>query len=88
MIDKEFVQCYEFSNAIQVTSSRVKKESILLYNRNACISHFLKFLLDTNITTGISTAKINKKLSMEVDSEISSGFFDVCYYIMKACCLL
>ena len=81
MIDREFVQCYEFSNEIQGTSSRVKKASILLYNRNACISHFLKFLLDTNITTGISTAKINKKLSMEVDSEISSGFFDVCYYI-------
>lgn len=81
MIDKEFIQCYEFSNAIQSTSSRVKKVSILLYNRNNCISHFLKFLLDTNITTGISTAKINKKLSNKLDPEISSTLFDVCHYI-------
>lgn len=81
MIDREFVQCYEFSNAIQSTSSRVKKASILLYNRNNCISHFLNFLLDANITTGISTARINKKLSNELDPNVSMSFFDVCRYI-------
>lgn len=81
MIDREFVQCYEFSSSIQNTSSRVKKASILLYNRNDCISHFLNFLLDANITTGISTARINKKLSSELDPNISMSFFDVCHYI-------
>lgn len=81
MIDREFVQCYEFSSSIQNTSSRVKKASILLYNRNDCISHFLNFLLDANITTGISTARINKKLSSELDPNIGMSFFDVCHYI-------
>ena len=81
MIDREFVQCYEFSSSIQNTSSRVKKASILLYNRNDCISHFLNFLLDANITTGISTARINRKLSSELDPNISMSFFDVCRYI-------
>ena len=81
MIDREFVQCYEFSSSIRNTSSRVKKASILLYNRNDCISHFLNFLLDVNITTGISTARINKKLSSELDPNISMSFFDVCHYI-------
>ena len=81
MIDREFVQCYEFSSSIQNTSSRVKKASILLYNRNDCISHFLNFLLDANITTGISTARINKKLSSKLDPNIGMSFFDVCHYI-------
>lgn len=81
MIDREFVQCYEFSRSIQNTSSRVKKASILLYNRNDYISHFLNFLLDANITTGISTARINRKLSSELDPNISMSFFDVCRYI-------
>lgn len=81
MVDKEFIQCYEFSNTVQSTSSRVKKASILLYNRSDCIAHFLKFLLDNNITTGISTARINKKLSDELDPEINATFFDICYYI-------
>lgn len=81
MVDEELIQCYEFSNAMQSTSSRVKKVSILLYNRNDCISYFLNFLLNVNITTGISTARINKKLSDKLDPEIIFTFFDVCRYI-------
>ena len=83
MIDDEFIQCNSFSRVMQNTSSRVQKMSLLLKSRDNCISFFLRFLLDGNITTGISTAKINKKLSKELDPEINMGFFDVCKYISE-----
>lgn len=57
--------------------------SLLLKSRDDCISFFLRFLLDGNITTGISTAKINKKLSKKLDPDINIGFFDVCKYISE-----
>ncbi len=83
MIDDEFIQCNSFSRVMQNTSSRVQKMSLLLKSRDNCISFFLKFLLDGNITTGISTAKINKKLSKELNPDIDMGFFDVCKYISE-----
>lgn len=83
MIDDEFIQCSSFSCAMQGVSSRVQKMSLLLKSRDDCISFFLRFLLDGNITTGISTAKINKKLSKTLDPDINMGFFDVCKYISE-----
>lgn len=83
MIDNEFIQCDLFSKKIQDTSSRVQKAFILLDNRNDTIAFFLRFLLDKNITTGISTAKINKKLRKELNPDIDMSFFDVCRYISE-----
>lgn len=83
MIDDEFIQCNSFSCVMQNTASRVQKTSLLLKSRDDCISFFLRFLLDGNITTGISTAKINKKLSKKLDPDINIGFFDVCKYISE-----
>lgn len=83
MIDDEFIQCNSFSCVMQNTASRVQKMSLLLKSRDDCISFFLRFLLDGNITTGISTAKINKKLSKKLDPDINMGFFDVCKYISE-----
>ena len=83
MVDNEFVQCSSFTERIQGTSSRVQKASILLDSRNEIIAFFLRFLLDKNITTGISTAKINKKLRKELNPDIDMGFFDVCRYISE-----
>lgn len=83
MIDNEFIQCELFSKKMQDTSSRVQKASILLDNRNDTIAFFLRFLLDKNITTGISTAKINKKLRKELNPNIGMSFFDVCRYISE-----
>lgn len=83
MIDDEFIQCNSFSCVMQNTASRVQKMSLLLKSRDDCISFFLRFLLDGNITTGISTAKINKKLSKKLDPDINIGFFDVCKYISE-----
>lgn len=83
MIDDEFIQCNSFSRVMQNTSSRVQKMSLLLKSMDDCLSFFLRFLLDGNITTGISTAKINKKLSKKLDTDINMGFFDVCKYISE-----
>lgn len=83
MIDDEFIQCNSFSREIHGTSSRVQKMSLLLKSKNECLSFFLRFLLDDNITTGISIAKINKKLSKELDPDINMRFFDVCKYISE-----
>lgn len=83
MIDDEFIQCNLFSCVMQNTTSRVQKMSLLLKLRDDCISFFLKFLLDGNITTGISTAKINRKLSKKLDSDINMTFFEVCRYISE-----
>lgn len=83
MIDDEFIQCNSFSCVMQNTTSRVQKMSLLLKLRDDCISFFLKFLLDGNITTGISTAKINRKLSKKLDSDINMTLFEVCRYISE-----
>lgn len=83
MIDDEFIQCNSFSCVMQNTASRVQKMSLLLKLRDDCISFFLKFLLDGNITTGISTAKINRKLSKKLDSDINMTLFEVCRYISE-----
>lgn len=83
MIDEEFVQCNSFSRMMQGISSRVQKMSLLSKSRNEYLSFFLRFLLDGNITTGISTAKINKKLSKKLDPDIDMTFFEVCKYISE-----
>lgn len=83
MIDDEFIQCKSFTDKIQGVSGRVQKVSILLSNRNDTIAFFLRFLLDKNITTGISTAKIDKKLRKELNPTIDMTFFEVCRYISE-----
>lgn len=83
MIDNEFIQCNSFSNEMQITPSRVAKASLLSDNKNETIAFFLRFILDKNITTGISTAKINKKLRKELNPDIDMSFFDVCKYITE-----
>lgn len=83
MIDNEFIQCNSFTSAMQIATHRTAKAFILLDNRNDTIVFFLRFLLDKNITTGISTAKINKKLHKELNPDIDMTFFEVCKYISE-----
>ena len=51
----------QICDQLQATNSRIEKEQILKDNaNNENFKYILNFLLDTNITTGISEAKINK----------------------------
>ena len=55
------VKVKQICDQLQATNSRIEKENILKANaNNENFKYILNFLLDTNITTGISEAKINK----------------------------
>ena len=55
------VKVKQICDQLQATNSRIEKENILKANaNNENFKYILNFLLDTNITTGISEARINK----------------------------
>lgn len=72
---------------IQKTSSLNDKKSIIIANKdNELFKECLKFLLDSNIVTGISTKKINKKVSPSSEIApyylcVNSTFKDVMNYL-------
>jgi len=74
---------------IQETSSLNEKKSIIQHNKdNTLFRRCLKFLLDDNIITGISTKKIGKKLSTNsmmtsCHLNLDSTFEDVIDYLEK-----
>ena len=74
---------------IQKTSSLNEKKSIIQHNKdNTLFRRCLKFLLDDNIITGISTKKIGKKLSTNsmmtsCHLNLDSTFEDVIDYLEK-----
>lgn len=66
---------------LQATNSRIEKENILKDNtNNENFKYILNFLLDTNITTGISEAKINKNVPSD-ESHIS--FIQLLEYVKE-----
>lgn len=55
------IKVKQICDQLQAINSRIEKENILKANENnENFKYILNFLLDTNITTGISEAKINK----------------------------
>lgn len=83
------VEVIKIFKQIQETSSLNEKKTIIITNKNnELFKKCLRFLLDGNIVTGISTKKINKKVSPS--SELapyylcaSSIFEDVMEYLQK-----
>ena len=66
---------------LQATNGRIEKENILKANaNNENFKYILNFLLDTNITTGISEAKINKNVPSD-ESHIS--FIQLLEYVKE-----
>jgi DNA ligase 1 len=72
---------------LQATSGKNDKKNILLEaSNNTSFKYILNFLLDSNITTGISKAKISKPIEVNIilDSDIEfskKSFIDVLEYI-------
>src|SRR5574344_443329 len=72
---------------LQATSGKNDKKNILLEaSNNTSFKYILNFLLDSNITTGISKAKISKPIEVNIilDSDIEfskKAFIDVLEYI-------
>lgn len=59
------LEIFDFCQRLQAETSTTKKKLILSeYADNEGVKEFLKFLYDRNIVTGISTAKLNKKVSI------------------------
>jgi DNA ligase 1 len=69
---------------IQNTNSKIEKQSIIKKNQdNSLMKECLTFLLDNNIVTGISKAKINRELNLvnKLDNEIS--FSEIMKYLKE-----
>lgn len=83
---KEIIKIFK---QIQETNSLNEKKEIIIANKNnELFKRCLKFLLDDNIITGISTKKINKKVSFDLKSDSfslreNSTFEDVMDYLEK-----
>ena len=66
---------------LQATNGRIEKEQILKDNAdNEDFKYILNFLLDTNITTGISEAKINKNVPSD---ESHMSFIQLLEYVKE-----
>lgn len=66
---------------LQSTNGRIEKENILKDNtNNENFKYILNFLLDTNITTGISEAKINKNVPSD---ESHMSFIQLLEYVKE-----
>ena len=75
------VKVKQICDQLQATNSRIEKENILKANaNNENFKYILNFLLDTNITTGISEAKINKIVPSD-ESHIS--FIQLLEYVKE-----
>lgn len=83
---KEVIKLFE---QIRNTSSLNEKSEIIKKNKeNKLFKKCLKFLLDNNVTTGISTAKLHKHVEPETELDpmclsVRSSFEDVMNYLKK-----
>jgi DNA ligase-1 len=69
-------------NQIQATSGKNYKERIIKENKNnELFKRCLVFLLDGDITTGISNAKIDKKLNYSICNQSFEQLFEIMDYI-------
>lgn len=82
-IDIEYVKCTLFCFNLRMQSKKALKEWALNNFRSNETDEFLKFLLDKNVTTGISSARLSKRLAKKLDPRINMTLLDVCKYIMN-----
>lgn len=69
---------------IQETSSLNDKKAIITANKdNELFKKCLRFLLDGNIVTGISTKKINKRIIDDFDVASLDGFVEIMDYLVE-----
>lgn len=69
---------------IQETKSLNDKKSIITANKdNELFKKCLRFLLDGNIVTGISSKKISKKVKVNLDDTFNNTFEDCMKYLEK-----
>lgn len=75
------IKVKQICDQLQATNSRIEKENILKANvNNENFKYILNFLLDTNITTGISEAKINKNVPSD---ESHMSFIQLLEYVKE-----
>ena len=73
----ELTQLEELFNKLQLTSSRLDKEQILVENKdNQLFVEVIKFLYNSYIVTGISSQKIEKKVGGNFTFDLFDGFED------------
>lgn len=71
-------------NNIATTPGRIDKENILKSHKdNQLFVECLRFLLDTYTVTGISKAKMKKKLNLNLDTYEAMNILDLMDYIKK-----
>lgn len=76
MDSKEIRYLFDFYNALKSSTTKAQKDSVLKEYRNEQTDCFLKFLLDSQVVTGISDAKINKTIDNNFQS-ISSEYISM-----------
>ena len=81
-IDIEYIKCTLFCSNLRMQSKKALKEWALNNFRSKETDELLKFLLDKNVTTGISSARLSKHLAKKLDPHINMTLLDVCRYIM------
>lgn len=81
-IDIEYIKCTLFCSNLRMQSKKALKEWALNNFRSKETDELLKFLLDKNVTTGISSARLSKHLAKELDPHINMTLLDVCKYII------
>lgn len=62
MDSEEIRYLFDFYNVLKSSTTKAQKECVLKEYRNEQTDYFLKFLLNPQIVTGISDAKINKTI--------------------------
>ena len=82
-IDIEYIKCTLLCFNLRMQSKKVRKEWVLNNFRSKETDELLKFLLDKNVTTGISSARLSKHLAKKLDPRINMTLLDVCRYIMN-----
>lgn len=78
------VEVVKLFKQIQETSGLNDKKAIITANKdNELFKKCLRFLLDGNIVTGISTKKINKRIIDDFDVASLDSFVDVMEYLVE-----
>lgn len=83
MIDNIFAHFYDFCRAMNDMRGTINKSNCIRVATNSDDRLILKYLLDGNVVTGISTARINKQLAKPLDSNINMNFADMMTYIVN-----
>lgn len=69
---------FNICKELQSTSSTIEKQNILKkYEDNELFKEVLKFLLDSNIVTGISKKKIDKKINYVDTDDLKTWIFNI-----------